>query len=142
VEALDIAFHRGDERSATIEIETSIDGNNWTVVFSGDSASTTLALQPFDVQDTEAQHVRIVGFGNTINDWISLTEVDIVSSEISPDGPNTPSDSYNVVRLNNGQPIIDRDMFTNLGVDSEGGMGIKHNWTVASARYRFQRKRR
>ena len=28
--------------------------------------------------------------------------------------------SYNVVRLNNGQPIIDRDMFTSLGVDSEG----------------------
>ena len=90
--------------------------------------------------------------------------------------------SYNVVRLNGGEPIIDRDMFTSLGVDSEGdningpsliripdwipaseradpsavyylyfahhtgdyspGMGIKHNWTVASARHRFQRKRR
>ena len=35
VEALDIAFHRGDERSATIDIETSADGNNWNVVFSG-----------------------------------------------------------------------------------------------------------
>ena len=28
--------------------------------------------------------------------------------------------SYNVVRLNNGQPIIDQDMFADLGVNSEG----------------------
>ena len=109
VEALDIAFYRGDERSATIDIETSADGNNWNVVFSGDSASTTLAQQPFDVQDTEARYVRIVGFGNTINNWISLTEVDIVSSEISTevvnDDPVNDIPTDGSVNLAQGRPV-------------------------------------
>lgn len=82
VEALDIAFFNGDQRSATIEIQTSANGNDWISVFNGDQASSITSQQTFNVDDTEAQYVRIVGYGNSLNNWNSITEVDISTSDI------------------------------------------------------------
>ena len=45
--------------------------------------ANTLAQQAIDVEDSEAQFVRIVGYGNSANSWNSLTEVDIATSTIS-----------------------------------------------------------
>ena len=55
----------------------STDGSSWTTVFSGRSSGTTTGLQSFDFADASARYVRIVGHGNSQNDWNSLTEVAI-----------------------------------------------------------------
>ena len=69
VVSLDIAFHQGT--STRFDIETSADGENWTLVWTGRSKQGTLQLQPFDIPNMAARYVRITGQGNSIG----LTEV-------------------------------------------------------------------
>ncbi|WP_089717776.1 discoidin domain-containing protein [Candidatus Entotheonella palauensis] len=76
-----IAWFRGDERVASFDIETSTDGASWTRVHSGGSSGGTLILETVDIPDDEVCFVRIVGFGNTINNWNSITEVELRRTE-------------------------------------------------------------
>ncbi len=72
-----VAFYKGDQRTATINIETSTDNNTWETVYSGEQPGSTTAIQNINVTETTARYVRIVGYGNTVNNWNSLTEVKI-----------------------------------------------------------------
>jgi len=69
VVSLDIAFYQGT--STRFDIETSADGDNWILVWTGRSKQGTLQLQPFDIPNMAARYVRITGQGNSIG----LTEV-------------------------------------------------------------------
>ncbi|WP_062065396.1 polysaccharide lyase family 7 protein [Cellvibrio sp. OA-2007] len=77
VDDLSIAFYKGTERYATIEIQVSTDKKYWTTVFYGVQPSKTNSQQNFNITDTAARYVKIIGHGNTSNNWVSLTEVDI-----------------------------------------------------------------
>lgn len=77
IDSLSIAFYKGDQRSANISIELSNDGEQWENVFSGGQALSTVELQTFDIQDTDAQFIRIIGYGNSANAWNSITEVNV-----------------------------------------------------------------
>ncbi len=46
INRVDIAWHRGDQRTADFSIESSTDGVNWTEVFRGTSSGNTLNLVP------------------------------------------------------------------------------------------------
>jgi poly(beta-D-mannuronate) lyase len=71
-----IAWYQGDGRSFTFAIEIlSIEGDWWRI-YGGYSSGTTLELQPHDFVIHQARYVRIVGFGNSRNDWNSITEVE------------------------------------------------------------------
>jgi hypothetical protein len=72
-----IAWYRGDLRTADFTIQVSMNAATWTDVFNGRSSGRTLGLQPYNIADVPARYVRIVGFGNTENDWNSITEVEI-----------------------------------------------------------------
>lgn len=80
IESLDIAFYKGDQRTATFDILTSSDQTSWTTVFSGVQGTLTTAQQNFAVNSSDGQYVRIVGYGNSSNTWNSITEVDINTS--------------------------------------------------------------
>ncbi|WBB59582.1 polysaccharide lyase family 7 protein [Streptomyces sp. WMMC500] len=70
-----IAWHQGDTRKNTFDVELSDDGQEWTPVLSGkESSGTSLQPQNYDFADASARYVRIVGHGNTSNDWTSITE--------------------------------------------------------------------
>jgi hypothetical protein len=78
VNGLDIAFYSGDTRKASFDILTSTDGTAWTTTASGlQSSGTTTALETFSFATTTAKYVRILGHGNNINAWNSITEVKI-----------------------------------------------------------------
>lgn len=78
VTSIDIAMHNGDQRTADFEVEVSSNGTSWTNVLSLTSSSgNTLNLETYDLTDTTASWVRIVGYGNSYNNWNSITEVDI-----------------------------------------------------------------
>ena len=82
VGSMKIAFHKGDERVTSFAIETSDDNSNWTQVYNGSSSGSSLQLETFDIADATARYVRYVGFGNTQNNWNSLTEVEIYGGQI------------------------------------------------------------
>lgn len=72
-----LAWHRGDTRRHDFRVQTSPDGVAWTTRFSGTSGGTSLLPETYDIPDTSARYVRVVGYGNTGNDWTSITETDI-----------------------------------------------------------------
>ena len=75
VDTCQVAFFVGDIRKADFTIELSDDGTNWKQVYSGTSSGRTTALQSFSFTPQVARYLRVRGYGNTRNDWNSLTEV-------------------------------------------------------------------
>jgi hypothetical protein len=92
VSGVRIAFHSGDTRQSFFEIFTSIDGTAWEPVspasFTGSGSSLSLENFPF-AQARPATKVRIVGHGNSANQWNSYTEVQIVYDAPSAIEPAT-----------------------------------------------------
>ncbi|QOR69898.1 DNRLRE domain-containing protein [Ruania alkalisoli] len=80
VDGVSIAWSRGDERVFTFEVEVSSDAQTWTNVLAAQSSGTTLALEDHTFTPTTARYVRIVGFGNSSNDWMSVTEARVLTS--------------------------------------------------------------
>jgi hypothetical protein len=102
VDQVQIAFYRGDQRTQAFDVQVSTDDSSWATVFSGQSSGTTTSLQSFDFSNVSARYVRIVGHGNSQNDWNSLTEVGIwgyppsVASKLSVASVSASSDDGNV----------------------------------------------
>ncbi|MEP3389714.1 MAG: DNRLRE domain-containing protein, partial [Reichenbachiella sp.] len=71
-----IAWHLGDVRQTTFDVEISSDASNWTQVFAGSSSGTTLAQEDISFSSTAGRYIRVVGHGNSSNDWNSMTEFD------------------------------------------------------------------
>jgi hypothetical protein len=89
VTGADIAFYQGNTRVATFDMQTSVDGSAWVNAATGlKSSGTSTALESFSFSPVSAKYVRIVGHGNSVNAWNSITEVRIkkapaVSDKIS-----------------------------------------------------------
>ncbi len=80
VDSLNVAFYRGDERTTTISIETSLDDVSWEVLLDHASSSgNTLDFESFDLEDTQARFVRLIGHGNSFpnDDWMRLAGVEV-----------------------------------------------------------------
>ena len=77
VTEISASFYRGDEREAYFDVRTSEDNSNWTTVLSQATASGSLDLIAFDVADSTARYVEIIGLGNSNSNWNSITEVNI-----------------------------------------------------------------
>ena len=74
---LNISFYRGDQRYQDFSVEVSNDNANWIPVYEGTSNGNTSLPQKFDFDDVAARYIRIIGKGNTQNDWNSITETEI-----------------------------------------------------------------
>jgi uncharacterized cupin superfamily protein len=78
VGSVSIAWHQGNVRASSFEVRVSGDGNTWTtVVPRKNSSGTTLQPQNHDFTDRSARYLRIVGYGNPVNDWTSITETTV-----------------------------------------------------------------
>lgn len=84
VHHLRVAWYHGDERVASFDVQTSADATTWATRWTGQSSGTTTAFETVDFADVTARYVRIVGHGNTVSDWTSITELDVFGE--SPGG--------------------------------------------------------
>lgn len=75
VEKIGISFTSGDARVYTFRIETSLDNENWTIVYDGKSSGTTAEIEYFTLEKTEANFVRFVGQGSNVNTWNNINEL-------------------------------------------------------------------
>ena len=85
--SLDIAWYRGNERTNTFDIATSSDGLTFTPIGSEKSKGTSSALEKYDISDSQAQYVQITVTGNSLNDWISISEIEVIGSPIQQSPP-------------------------------------------------------
>jgi hypothetical protein len=73
-----IATYNGNQRQGRFDLQTSTNGTTWSTVLTNAATSgTTLAEETFDFGDVQAQYVRYLGHGNSVNAWNSLTEVSV-----------------------------------------------------------------
>lgn len=75
IDAIDIAFFRGEIRSTTFQIETSVDGSKWTEILLGNSSGSSKSFETFEFDPHPAKFVRLRGYGNTESEWTSIREV-------------------------------------------------------------------
>lgn len=75
VTSLDMHWYSGDSRNAYFDVEVSLDGELWQTLFSGESdgAHTSIPLGQVD-----AQFIRILCYGNTLNEWNSIVDVEFI----------------------------------------------------------------
>lgn len=71
-----VAWLNGDTRTSTFDVRISTNGTTWTTVLTGAQNPATTALSTFDFADASARYVRIVGHGNSVNLWNSITETE------------------------------------------------------------------
>lgn len=117
VTGVQIAFYSGNTRTTTFDIQVSNNPSaGWTTVGAGlTSSGTSVELETFSFAPVTAQYVRILGHGNSVNAWNSLTEV-----KVSTAAPTIPI----------GQTIWLRGV-NNQYVSSKNGVGPM--WCNATA---------
>ena len=75
LEEMAIAWYQGKGRTFTFDIEISEDKATWSRIFSGFSSAQTDKLETYGFANSWGRFVRIVGYGNTKNNWNSIREV-------------------------------------------------------------------
>lgn len=83
VSAMKMAWYKGDERSANFEIQTSLDGESWTSVYTGNGSGLTAALEDIPFDAVTARYVRYLGQGNSSNTWNSITEWELYGKRVN-----------------------------------------------------------
>jgi hypothetical protein len=81
-----VAAYSGNTRRTLFDLQVSTDGSAWTTVWSGQSSGTTNAEELYEFADVPARYVRVLGHGNSVNGWNSLTEVSL----FAPGGATPP----------------------------------------------------
>ncbi|MFI9815958.1 polysaccharide lyase family 7 protein [Saccharothrix variisporea] len=118
VGSVSIAWHKGDTRRATFDVELSDDSTTWTTALARKVTSgTTLQPETYDFADRSARYVRIVGHGNTSNDWNSITETKVLGADGDGGGGGTCAYPANVLDLKNwyiGLPTGQNEAPTNV----------------------------
>ena len=79
VSYVNLAWYQGDTRTSTFDVLVSGSASGpWTTALAGKSSNgTSTALQMHDFADVSGRYVRIVGHGNSVNLWNSITETEI-----------------------------------------------------------------
>lgn len=70
-------YNGNNGNPAVFDLDISLDGENWTTVWSGKSSGTTNSMEAYDMKKTNAKYVRYNGHGRETSGWNSVTEIKI-----------------------------------------------------------------
>ena len=77
-----IKWYKGAERVANFSIETSVDNNTWvTVLTDAESSGKHSGFELFNVTESDASYIKIIGLGNSENTNNGIVEVQAHSCE-------------------------------------------------------------
>ena len=140
--AIEIAFHKGDKRASTFDVQASQDGKTWTNVLTNvTSSGKTLGLERFDFDSVNAQYLKLTGHGNTSNKWNSVTEfkglncdVDqCIPAEVRHPAPLMPVSVDSSTNDGNGPEfLIDGNLKTRWSASGDGAWAILNYGKVAT----------
>ena len=108
VRQVSTAWYKADIRKAFFDVQTSTDNRNWKTVLDGATAEGREDMIAFDLPDSEARYVRVVGQGNSDSSWNSLIEIDIIGCGTVDNTPNVPAESLSIVN----QAIVNQEVPT------------------------------
>lgn len=73
-----IAFWHGDQRSAILRIEVSEDGENYKLLYEGDSCGESENYEIFEAYGEKARYVRAHFYGTSEGTWNSILDIAIL----------------------------------------------------------------
>jgi len=126
---IDISWYKGDLREYKFTIATSSDGEIFSNLFSETSNGLTNGPEKFDIPDIKTRFLKITVTDNSMNNWSSISEIDI-NNPIVPGSPSPcpvlsiPADKVSSIGSALSSPeknSIDNDISTkwsNLGLGS------------------------
>ncbi|WP_197479979.1 CBM96 family carbohydrate-binding protein [Paenibacillus swuensis] len=76
-----VAWYNGNARSSKFDLQVSSDGSVWRNVYAGQSSGVTANPELYNLQDTTARYVKLLGHGNTVNRFNSISEVDLFETD-------------------------------------------------------------
>ncbi|MEP1487362.1 MAG: polysaccharide lyase family 7 protein [Algibacter sp.] len=147
VDYVNIAFFKGNTRTASFSYWSSSDGISWNYKGSKNSAGNTEDHEEFDLANMDTRYFRIKFQGNSINDWNSVLDLQVFGSNgdtITPTPPNgnldpnkAPSENFDLskwkITLSSGDETSVADLndgftynnqfYTNT---TDGGMVFKN----------------
>lgn len=126
VESVSVAWHKGDQRGSWFNVETSLDGINWTIAFAGKSSGTSLEPEAYDIDDAQVKFIRINGYGNSSNSWNSITEFSLGGGTEEEEEPVGAVLSVNAIQASSFQSpnvpanALDGDLSTRWSAQGSG----------------------
>lgn len=79
---IDVKWHVGHSRKEYFEVYLSEDGENWKMVFDGESSGKDTSFERVNFNaDGEYKYLKITGYGNSSNAWNSMSEIRIYNKE-------------------------------------------------------------
>jgi hypothetical protein len=116
VGSVSLAWHKGDTRTSSFEVQLSGDASSWTTVLPRrNSSGGTLQLENHDFSDKSARYVRVLGYGNTVNAWTSVTEATVNGADGGGGGDcDYPADVLNLQNWYVGLPIGEEEKPLNI----------------------------
>ena len=81
VEKIGVSWMSGTSRTTKYKLEISTDGINWTEIYNGASSGTTNEPEYTNAGGKTAKYVRCTGYGNSANNWNSLTEFVVLGNQ-------------------------------------------------------------
>ncbi|MET0402006.1 MAG: discoidin domain-containing protein [Cystobacter sp.] len=119
LKGLDITWYKGSERSNRFTVSTSVDGRNFSTVFSGQSSGRTSSAERYTFPSRNARQVRVTVQGGNNKAWASISELAALS-DVSPPPTEPPPP---IEPLPPTEPSTGRDVFgvTQLYPTKPGG---------------------
>lgn len=79
LERVDIAIYNGHTRSSRMMFSVSDDGENWDIIYGGDTLGDTSDFLPFNLPSVKCRYFRLSVFGSTdamvTPEWLSIQEM-------------------------------------------------------------------
>lgn len=75
LQAVRIAWFRGNERRYFFSVQVSLNGSSWVTISNDTSSGTTVFPETYRFAPRPARFVRLVCRGNNLNTWNAITEV-------------------------------------------------------------------
>ncbi|MHA6484946.1 S-layer homology domain-containing protein [Paenibacillus sp. strain BS8-2] len=117
IAALSAAFYNGAARQSYFDWEISLDGMSWTKLLTVVSSGTTALPETQLVPTTEARYVRLVGYGNSSNNYNSLTEVALYGPSPAIEGQE-PTEVETGAGANHQNTTPERDNLRSLVLEA------------------------
>jgi len=124
-----IAFYQGDIRRQNLTISVSVNGSTWQKVYSNLSSGNTLAFENYKVNKT-VKYLKITGYGNTLNNWNSITEVRIFISQNTSNNNSTRNSTSNNSSTTNRTDIFGVKKIYNTTNGGKEWFSTWHNGVV------------
>ena len=135
IDYVNIAYHKGDERTNSFQAYTSTNNSDWVLVGTKVSSGSTLNLETFDLNNSNGRYLRLACTGNFNNNWNSILDIEVYGTGDN-DGDSSTStytsvpskiEAENYDAASEGRTET-RDSVTNVGwIDSDESLTYNIN---------------